>query len=173
MENRWIILLILPLLIIFCNWWGDIEQANIKNIYKSDFYTPSIKICNLYGKRDSIDFPAGTLSVTYYRFESEKTIKIKDREKYKKVDSIAIMDFLRNRAFPGTINGEYLKSHEKDAICLYSEEKFPVYLSGSEQIIQYTSLKKWIVFWLKGDTYFVVHVQEDKSIHSQKITSKE
>ena len=161
------ILLIIPLLIIFSSRCGDVEQANIKNIYKSDFYTPSIKIFNIYGKRDSIDFPCGTLSVTYYRFESDKPIKITHREKYKKIDSIAIMDFLRNRAFIETKDGEYLKSHEKDAICLYSEEKFPVYLSGSEQIIQYTSLKKWIVLWLKGKTYFVVRVQEGKSIHSQ------
>lgn len=163
MKNRWIILLILLLLIIFSSRCADVEQTNIKNIYKSDFYTPSINICNLFGKMDSIDFPGGALSVTYYRFESDKPIKIRDREKYKKINSIAIMDFLQNRSFPGTKNGKYLKSHEKDTICLYSEEKFPEYLTGSKKIIQYTSLKKWIILGLKGKTYFVVRVQENIS----------
>ncbi|MBC8182762.1 hypothetical protein H8E88_16800 [candidate division KSB1 bacterium] len=156
----WWIFVIIILLQIFKVYCNSYDPTDILNDYRADFDTPSIKILNLSGTRDSIDYPGGTLLVTHYRFESDNPIRIKDRKKYKKVDSVKIMNYLVN-VYSKTKVEQYLKFQRKDAICLYLEEKYPVRLSGKEQLVKINTIKKWIVLWSKGNTYFVVRVQED------------
>ncbi|MBN2357319.1 hypothetical protein JXO59_14485 [candidate division KSB1 bacterium] len=136
----------------------------VRDAYTSDFDTPIIKIHHLSGKTESIDYPGGILSITYYGFKSDIPVKIKNRHKYQRVAHAELADFLQNKAFAGTKDGEYLQSRMEDAIYLFMYEKVPHPSPQLGRKSMVRSKKKWIACWLADQTYFVVRLFEDETI---------
>ncbi|NOZ62435.1 MAG: hypothetical protein GXO74_12230 [Calditrichaeota bacterium] len=141
---------------------GNRNADAIQRAYRSDFYTPEIKVDYLRGKVDSVNIPEGKIIITCFRFESKQPVKIREREKYRKIDPAAIFDFLTKKSVMEKKDVELLLAHKRDLSCLLFEKKIPSSISASALYTRIVTEKKWIILWPKGKTYFVIHLRKEK-----------
>ncbi len=156
-----LLLFVINIALIACN-NGPGDNDIIQQVYRSDFYTPIMKIVNLRGKVDSTYFPGGKIIITYFRFESKELIKIKGRENYRKIDPNAVLDFMSKKSVMDKKDIELLLANRNNLSCLFFEQNFSADSSAATSQGRFINIKKWIILWPKGKTYFGIHLKEEK-----------
>lgn len=103
--------------------------------------------------------------IQIYQFESRIPVKIKNEKIYKKAKAGKVIDFLESKKLVDTIDLQLFSVNRGKLTAWEWKKAGPVYDSGSNKVIEYSTTTTWIVY-LPATVYryVVVKVQQDEDV---------
>jgi len=173
-----LLILVIVLIIVLLKYvWQPFSPKiaqTYNGVYQWGIETPIEKVKNIYGSGEYLKHPEGDISINWIRFESHEEIKLKNQDNYKAIDAGKIKLWLLFSKGINKSDQRLLDEEKSNLVCLFRNDNFPIYLSGSDQIIEYATIDRWFLYSPQKAIYFYVHLARkvDASANIKNLTSQ-